>query len=156
MTYEQAYNVAMAHRELPILIDGPHGPTGKSTLCARLRAEGLMAYEAWEIHEGEAYDFHPHAYLTVIVDVPAEDYPFCPILDKSDEGCSVRTLPDGFPPDPDRPFRKRFRRAIEDFMLDHPIAGPLVWLAVCLLIVLLTTLTLAALAAAGYIESPWR
>lgn len=70
MTYEQAYNIAMAHRDLPILIDGPHGPTGKSTLRARLRTEGLMAYEAWEIQEGGAYGLHPHAYLTLIVDVP--------------------------------------------------------------------------------------
>lgn len=85
-----------------------------------------------------------------------EDCPFYPLDNDPSKDCSVRTLPDGFPPDPDRPFRKRFCRAIEDFMLDHPIAGPLLWLAVCLLIVLLTTLTLAALAAAGYIESPWR
>ena len=35
----------------PILIDGPQGPTGKTTLCQALRDAGVIAYEKWTMHE---------------------------------------------------------------------------------------------------------
>lgn len=43
MTYDVAYKIAKKHSELPVIIDGPHMPTGKSALCDRLRAEGRTA-----------------------------------------------------------------------------------------------------------------
>lgn len=35
----------------PVLIDGPQGPTGKTTLCEALRAAGAIAYERSSMYE---------------------------------------------------------------------------------------------------------
>lgn len=35
----------------PILVDGPQGPTGKTTLCQALRDAGVVAYEKWTMYE---------------------------------------------------------------------------------------------------------
>lgn len=67
MTKDEACKIALRHSELPVIIDGPHAPTGKSTLCAWLRAEGRTAYEQWELDEGEA-SREESAYLLLIVD----------------------------------------------------------------------------------------
>lgn len=67
MTYDAAYKIAKQHSELPVIIDGPHAPTGKSTLRDRLRAEGRTAYEQWELEQGET-SLEEGAYLLLIVD----------------------------------------------------------------------------------------
>lgn len=39
---------------IPIIIDGDRSkPTGKTTLCDYLKGVGAVAYEAWELEEGE-------------------------------------------------------------------------------------------------------
>lgn len=43
MTYDEAYRIAQQYSDLPVIIDGPHMPTGKSTLCDKLRSEGRTA-----------------------------------------------------------------------------------------------------------------
>lgn len=47
---ESAANEVLTAAEsgLPIVIDGRQGPTGKSTLCRALRAEGYEVTEAYE------------------------------------------------------------------------------------------------------------
>lgn len=67
MTYDEAYGLAWKHRDLPVLIDGPHGPTGKTTLCCKLRAEGRIAYEMWEV-EQDGCALTDGAYLLLLVD----------------------------------------------------------------------------------------
>lgn len=42
MTKDEACKIALRHSELPVIIDGPHAPTGKSTLCEQLREEKEM------------------------------------------------------------------------------------------------------------------
>ena len=37
---------------VPIIVDGVHGPTGKTTLCDELRRRGANAWEPWEVDEG--------------------------------------------------------------------------------------------------------
>ena len=67
MTYDEAYKIAQTHSDLPVIIDGPHAPTGKSTLCAKLRAEGRIAYEQWELEQRDI-DFTADAYLVLKLD----------------------------------------------------------------------------------------
>lgn len=40
------------HAGVPIIVDGVHGPTGKTTLCDELRRRGANAWEPWEVDEG--------------------------------------------------------------------------------------------------------
>lgn len=50
---QQALVLAAIQTGAPIVIDGDRSqPTGKSTLCAELRALGAKAREAWEPEEG--------------------------------------------------------------------------------------------------------
>ena len=39
--------------DLPVIVGGKRGPTGKTTLCDALRKAGIDAHEAWEYEEGE-------------------------------------------------------------------------------------------------------
>lgn len=66
MTLDEAYNIAKMHSDLPVLITGPHGPTGKSTLCNKLRAEGHEAYEPWELEGTNIKNIAP-AYLVLVL-----------------------------------------------------------------------------------------
>lgn len=36
-------------RGLMVIIDGKQGPTGKTTLCTKLRELGINAFEKWEM-----------------------------------------------------------------------------------------------------------
>ena len=65
MTYDEAYKLAKKHSELPVLITGPHGPTGKSTLCNKLREEGHQAYELWEFEE-KGIEFPAEALVLIL------------------------------------------------------------------------------------------
>lgn len=69
MTYIEGLALAKKHSAFPILIDGPHGPTGKSTLCMMLRREGIEAYEQWEFDEGIA-ERRNCPYLLLYIDKP--------------------------------------------------------------------------------------
>lgn len=44
-------SIAKTHG-LAVVIDGLHGPTGKSTLCENLKSMGVNAVEQWEFEEG--------------------------------------------------------------------------------------------------------
>lgn len=39
-----------------VVIDGKHGPTGKTTLCEQLRMLDCNAYEQWELDENRTID----------------------------------------------------------------------------------------------------
>lgn len=67
MTYDEAYKIAKMHSDLLVLITGPHGPTGKSTLCNKLREEGYTACEQWEIEDGKV-EFPRRPFLVLILD----------------------------------------------------------------------------------------
>lgn len=68
MTYEEAYKIAQKHSDLPVIIDGLRNrPTGKSTLCDQLRAEGRTAYEQWELEQGDVV-LNADAYLVLKLD----------------------------------------------------------------------------------------
>lgn len=38
---------------LDVIVDGPQGPTGKSTVCRKLREIGVNAKERWQIKESD-------------------------------------------------------------------------------------------------------
>jgi hypothetical protein len=44
------------HTTVPIVIDGPHIPTGKTTLRDALMESGCAVAERWEIEEGDAVE----------------------------------------------------------------------------------------------------
>ncbi|WP_221772315.1 hypothetical protein [Listeria booriae] len=49
LTPEQKSDIVSAIKEgIPILVDGPQGPTGKTTLVTLLQDNGVQAYEKWE------------------------------------------------------------------------------------------------------------
>lgn len=61
--------------ELPVLIDGPHRATGKSTLCESLRNQGVDAYEAWELEApancgGKEMNRDKACFVTVLLETP--------------------------------------------------------------------------------------
>lgn len=43
-------------KDTPILIDGKQGPTGKTTLCRKLKALGYDAQEQWKAKKSEEHD----------------------------------------------------------------------------------------------------
>ena len=47
-------SILTAHRQMPIVIDGICGPTGKTTLCRELCRMGFYASEAWRREENES------------------------------------------------------------------------------------------------------
>lgn len=49
---QQAVVEQAIHAGVPIIVDGVHGPTGKTTLCDELRRRGANAWEPWEVDEG--------------------------------------------------------------------------------------------------------
>lgn len=51
---EQLSNIIT--QDVPILIDGIQGPTGKTTLCSKLKALGYDAQELWETKKDERHD----------------------------------------------------------------------------------------------------
>lgn len=58
----------------PIVVDGEHGPTGKTTLCEKLRRRGAIAWEPWEVEEGfvvpDIFDGENTVFLTVRLNKP--------------------------------------------------------------------------------------
>lgn len=59
---------------VPIIVDGVHGPTGKTTLCDELRRRGANAWEPWEVEEGfvvpDIFDGENTVFLTVRLNKP--------------------------------------------------------------------------------------
>lgn len=47
-------SILTAHRQMPIVIDGICGPTGKTTLCRELCRMGFHAAESWMPDEKES------------------------------------------------------------------------------------------------------
>ncbi len=59
-----------------IIIDGMHGPTGKTTLCDELRRRGAVVWEPWEVDEGviepDSKDGQNTVFLTVRLNRPLD------------------------------------------------------------------------------------
>ena len=57
-----------------IIVDGQHGPTGKTTLCDELRRRGAVVWEPWEAEEGvvepDSMDGKNTVFLTVRLNKP--------------------------------------------------------------------------------------
>ena len=57
--------------KIPVHITGIQSPTGKSTLCRKLRENGINAFEDWELEDREK-DNSNAVYIEIALNKPIE------------------------------------------------------------------------------------